>query len=64
MEEKNKEDKNDLEVSDEDVDGMNDDEEEDRPKNTKEIMSKYLSFVKGVMDSDNLLPLNVNKETL
>ena len=27
-------------------------------------MPKYLSLVKGVMDSDNLPPLNVNRETL
>ena len=43
---------------------MNDDKEEDRTKNTKEEMTKNLSFVKGVMDRDDLLLLNVNKETL
>ena len=63
-EDKREEDDDDLEVSDEDVDGMNDDEEEDRPKKTKEEMPKNLSFLKGVVDSDELLPLNVNMETL
>ena len=29
-----------------------------------EVMPKYLSFVKVVVHSDNLLPLNVNRETL
>ena len=43
---------------------MNDDEEEDRSKNTKEVMPNCLSFVKRVVDSDNLLPLNVNRDTL
>ena len=27
-------------------------------------MPKYLSFVKGVMDIDDLLTLNINRETL
>ena len=49
-EEKKKEDDDDLEVSDEDVDGKNDDEEEDRPKKIKEEITKYLI-------SDDLLPL-------
>ena len=44
---KKEEDVDDLEVSDEDVDGTDDNEEEDRPKKTKEVMPKYLSFVKG-----------------
>ena len=63
-EEKKEEDDDDLEVSDKDVDGMNDDEEEDRPNKTKEELPKNLSFVKGVVDSDNLLTINVNRETL
>ena len=63
-EDKKEEDDNDLEVSDEDANGANDNEEEDRPKNTKEEMPKKLIFVKGFVDSDNLLPLNVNRETL
>ena len=60
-EEKKKEDNNDLEVSDKDVDGMNDDEDKDRLKNTKEEMPKNLSFVKRVVDSNDLLRLNVNR---
>ena len=60
-EEKKKEDKNDLEVSDKDVDGMNDDEDKDKLKNTKEEMPKNLSFVKRVVDSNDLLHLNVNR---
>ena len=39
-EEKKEEDGDDLEVSDKDVDGTNDDEEEDRTKNTKEVLTK------------------------
>ena len=49
---------------DKDVDGTSDEEEEGRCKNTKEVMPKYLSFVKGVVDIDELLPLNINRETL
>ena len=46
-EEKEEEDDDNLEVSDEDVDGTNDDEEEDRLKKTKDVMPKYLSFRRG-----------------
>ena len=53
-----------MEVSGEDVNGTNDDQEEDRPKKTKEVMPKYLSFVKGVVDKKELLPLNFNREAL
>ena len=63
-EDKKEEDDNDLEVSDKDVDIMNDDEEEDSPKKTKEANPKNLSFVNGVVDSNNLIHLNVNRETL
>ena len=63
-EEKKDEDNDDLEVSEEDVDGLNDDEEEDRPKKTKEEIPNNLIFIKGVVDSDNLLTLNVTRETL
>ena len=49
--EKKEEDDNDLEVSDKDVNGTNDDEEQERPKKTKEEIPKNLSFVKEVVDS-------------
>ena len=41
-----------MEVSDKDVGGSNGDEEEDRPKKTKEEMPKNLIFVKVGVDSD------------
>ena len=63
-EENKEEDNNYLEVSDEDVDGWNDDEEEVRPKKTTEEIAKNLSCIKGVVYSDDLSPLNVNMETL
>ena len=44
-----------------DVEGTNNDEEEDRPKKTKEEIPRNLSFAKGVVDSDGLLPINVDK---
>ena len=49
---------------DKDVDSKNDYKEEDRSNKTKEVIPKYLSFVMGVMDSDDLLPLKVNRENL
>ena len=63
-EEKKEEDDNDLWVLDEDVNGANYDKEEDRPKNTKEEIPKNISSVKVVVDSKDLLTLNVNRETL
>ena len=63
-EEKKEEDDGNIEVSDKDVNGMNDDKEEDRPKKTKEEMPKNISFVKGVVDSDDLITLKVYRETL
>ena len=53
-----------LGVSYEEVDGTNYNEEEDSPKKTKEANPKNLSFVNGVVDSNNLIHLNVNRETL
>ena len=46
---------------------MNSDEKENRSNKTKEVMPNYLSFVKVVVDSNDLLlliPLNSNRETL
>ena len=66
MEEK-KEEYNNLEGSDKDVNRMNGDKEENRSKKTKEVIPNNLSFVKVVLDSNNLLPLlllNFNRETL
>ena len=48
---------------DEDVNGTNENEEEDRPKKTKELMPKYLSFAKVVVGSNDLTPLNINRDT-
>ena len=42
-EEQKEEDDNDLEVSDEDIDGMNDDKEQDMHKKTKEEMPRTLA---------------------
>ena len=53
-----------MEVLDKDVNGTNDEEEEDGTKKTNEVMPKYLSFVKGVVESNGILSLNVNKKTL
>ena len=63
-EDNKEEDDNDIKVRDKDVDEVNDKKEEDRPKKTKEEMSKNLSFGKGVVDSNDLLALNANIETL
>ena len=63
-EEKENEDNDDLEVSDKDVDGSNDNGEEDTPNKTKAEIPKNLSFIKRVVKSDNLITLNVNRETL
>ena len=63
-EEKKDKDDDDLGLLDDDVDGTNDEEEEDTTMKTKEKIPKNLIFSKGVVDSDNLLPLNVNRETL
>ena len=53
-----------MEVLEEDVDRTNDKKEENRTEKTKEEIPKIISFVKGVVDSDDLLPLPVNRETL
>ena len=49
---------------DEDSDSTNDEKEEDRPKKTKEEMPKNLRFFKEVVDSDELLPINFDRENL
>ena len=59
-EDKKKENDDDLEVSDEDVDGKNDNEEEEGTKKNKEEMPRNLSFVKGVVDSDELVVYAAN----
>ena len=60
-EEKKEGNKNDMEVSGKDVNRMNDGIGEDRINNTKEEIPKNLSFIKGVVESVKLLPLNVNR---
>ena len=65
--EEKKEEEENIEVLYKDIVGTNDNDKEEGFKKTKEVMTEYLSFVKGVVDSDKLLPLlplKVNRETL
>ena len=49
---------------DKDVDRTNYNKEKESLKKTKEEIPKNLIFVKRFLDSDNLISINVNTETL
>ena len=63
-ENKKEEDDNNLEVSDEDIEGTNDDKEADRPKKIKKEMPKKLRFLKVFVGTNDLLPQHFNRETM